>query len=251
MNEKRCAGCDTPKPLTDFGPDKRRGDGRKARCRPCLAETRRAAIAIDPDAHRARQRSPEARAARNAYLRARRERDPSWRRAQNARAQQRYDRRAREGATRREVGDRDGWTCYLCGLEVERSDAHVDHIVAVARGGTSILENLAITHKDCNRRKRDLPIAGLAWVIPSAIQREAIALRALREGIPLPARRDRQVTRLGWTVEEDERLRLLWRDAPWPDLLREINRSAEGIRHRARTLDLPRTYRRRLAGLER
>lgn len=38
---KPCKGCGENKPLDDFSPDKRQGDGRQGRCRPCRAEWKR------------------------------------------------------------------------------------------------------------------------------------------------------------------------------------------------------------------
>lgn len=48
---------------------------------------------------------------------------------------------------------RDGLTCRICLLPVERDDVHVDHIVPAARGGSISPENLQVTHSLCNIRK--------------------------------------------------------------------------------------------------
>lgn len=56
--------------------------------------------------------------------------------------------------------ERDGWTCALCGEEIDPSYYHphalsgtVDHIVAVKNGGTDDLSNLQAAHFRCNVRK--------------------------------------------------------------------------------------------------
>lgn len=48
------------------------------------------------------------------------------------------------------VFERDGWRCHYCRLPVDRGDAHLAHIVALARGGTHTLENVACSHAACN-----------------------------------------------------------------------------------------------------
>ncbi len=48
------------------------------------------------------------------------------------------------------VIERDGLRCHLCGGDVPRSDIHVDHVVPLARGGRSTLDNLSVAHSRCN-----------------------------------------------------------------------------------------------------
>lgn len=56
--------------------------------------------------------------------------------------------------------DRDSYTCVLCGLE-GRGQSHeekikgfaIDHIISLAAGGSSELENLQILCRKCNREK--------------------------------------------------------------------------------------------------
>ena len=47
--------------------------------------------------------------------------------------------------------------CYICGdLIQDRSDAELDHVVPLSKGGETCLENLRWTHKVCNRLKHDM-----------------------------------------------------------------------------------------------
>jgi hypothetical protein len=63
------------------------------------------------------------------------------------------------------VAERDGWTCWLCGGEVDPHApagspwrATADHLVPRSRGGSSELANLRLAHRRCNvRRGSHLP----------------------------------------------------------------------------------------------
>lgn len=51
------------------------------------------------------------------------------------------------------------WICYLCGRDISRGavgdlSVEVDHIIPISRGGDPFnQENLALTHRICNRIK--------------------------------------------------------------------------------------------------
>jgi hypothetical protein len=66
-----------------------------------------------------------------------------------------------EPYTDREIFERDGWRCYLCGKRVKRTAARtdpngatIDHIVPLSRGGVDAPSNVATAHWRCNREKR-------------------------------------------------------------------------------------------------
>lgn len=54
---------------------------------------------------------------------------------------------------RRQVIERDGYVCGICGWLVDPSDAHIDHVQPVRHGGRTTLDNLRVTHSRCNLRK--------------------------------------------------------------------------------------------------
>lgn len=63
---------------------------------------------------------------------------------------------------REAVFERDGWTCYLCGLPVQRGvsafdpdSATVDHVVPLSRGGEHSVRNARTAHLRCNSAKQD------------------------------------------------------------------------------------------------
>lgn len=43
--------------------------------------------------------------------------------------------------------------CFVCGTHVQLIDATLEHIVPLARGGTDEMDNLDISHEECNRKK--------------------------------------------------------------------------------------------------
>ncbi|MFI2081431.1 HNH endonuclease [Streptomyces rubiginosohelvolus] len=74
-------------------------------------------------------------------------------------------------ASRYRIHVRDGWTCHICGDPVDR-DAVVpdleapvlDHVIALAKGGSHSEDNLRTAHFYCNSVKRDLEVGWSALV---------------------------------------------------------------------------------------
>lgn len=112
------------------------------------------------------------RAASAAYLRAHpevcAERIRAWQHAHPEKATQAvHRRRARkhgngdcEDFTRAEIGDRDGWVCWLCDLPVDpglrwpaRMSQSLDHVIPLALGGEHTRANSRLAHWICNVRR--------------------------------------------------------------------------------------------------
>lgn len=60
----------------------------------------------------------------------------------------------------RDIAERDGWICQLCGDPVDPSiqdhgpdSPSLDHIVPVSRGGSHTCDNVQLAHLSCNVRK--------------------------------------------------------------------------------------------------
>lgn len=175
---KVCVRCSERKPLAEFAPDRRRLDGCQSHCRVCTTVMENGRRTANIERYRERDRSETRKATRNANLRRRRASDPEHARYLNELARLRHQQR-RAGMPLSELAERDGWRCYLCGELVDEADAEVDHIVPVALGGTTLPENVALTHRNCNRRKQHKPIPTLPWVHPRAEERWAVAVAAL------------------------------------------------------------------------
>lgn len=57
-----------------------------------------------------------------------------------------------------EIFKRDGFRCIYCGADANQTLLHVDHVKAVAEGGTNAPENLVTACRDCNGGKSDVPL---------------------------------------------------------------------------------------------
>lgn len=68
--------------------------------------------------------------------------------------------RSRYKAKFRQVVERDGWTCWICGWAIDpeapqndAGQASLDHVVELARGGSNAVENLRLAHRYCNESR--------------------------------------------------------------------------------------------------
>jgi 5-methylcytosine-specific restriction endonuclease McrA len=86
-------------------------------------------------------------------------------------------RRALSKKTRFEVFKRDRFACQYCGAHPPGVLLHVDHVVAVAEGGTNDMDNLVTACEPCNLGKgaRDIGVApkGLEEKAKETQEREA------------------------------------------------------------------------------
>lgn len=57
------------------------------------------------------------------------------------------------GEVRRQVAQRDRYKCVYCGKSVRAVKCHVDHVIPLAKGGTSQPDNLALACVSCNQAK--------------------------------------------------------------------------------------------------
>lgn len=71
--------------------------------------------------------------------------------------------------TRFEVFKRDAFRCSYCGRTPPDVLLHVDHVIAVANGGTDDLSNLVTACQDCNLGKAAVPLT----VVAASLERQA------------------------------------------------------------------------------
>jgi 5-methylcytosine-specific restriction endonuclease McrA len=69
-----------------------------------------------------------------------------------------------------ELGDRDRWTCHLCGTGVDPrlrnrhpGMASYDHVIPSSRGGSDERDNLKLAHLICNSRRRASDVSALGY----------------------------------------------------------------------------------------
>jgi len=171
---KHCGRCGTTKPLDEFGPDRRKPDGRQPICRACAnAAYRRSAAkpAVKARRSEARARWSAANPERQAVLRAGSSRRFASARAKElarqrrwyhaggaplALAKKRRRRAAKRGArcvpfTPEQLAARLSMFrgCWVCGGAADT----VDHVKPLTAGGWHCLANLRPACRPCNARK--------------------------------------------------------------------------------------------------
>lgn len=78
-----------------------------------------------------------------------------------------------------EVFKRDEFTCQYCGAHPPGVLLHVDHIVAVAAGGTNVIDNLVTSCEPCNAGKG----ARSLGAVPASMTQKADVIREREEQI--------------------------------------------------------------------
>jgi 5-methylcytosine-specific restriction endonuclease McrA len=181
---KTCTKCGETKPLDAFALNRRnKTDGRHARCKSCSAEYYAANRERNAESRReyARQYYQANRAKVDAYRAVNREKLNDYQREyraanidvyrerQSARQQQRNANNAKRRAlannaahdsySRTEIFAVYGGTCAYCGAIAE----HLDHVVALSRGGADAAHNLLPACAPCNLSKGAKSLA--EWVL--------------------------------------------------------------------------------------
>lgn len=87
------------------------------------------------------------------------------------------DRKALSKKTRFEVFKRDGFTCSYCGRHPPAVVLHVDHVIALAAGGTDEIDNLLTSCEACNLGKGARPLD----VAPETVAAKALRIREAEE----------------------------------------------------------------------
>lgn len=163
---KRCTKCGETKPLDAFHRNKRKPDGLEIYCKPCRKEQAARLYADNKDRINARNRSYYQQNASavtqrtNAYKRSNPDRvrqcNADYYRANVEAHQRRNDaRRARlanathEPYSRADIFAAYGGTCAYCDAPAE----HLDHVVALSRGGADAAHNLLPACAPCNLSK--------------------------------------------------------------------------------------------------
>lgn len=70
--------------------------------------------------------------------------------------------------TRFEILKRDGFRCRYCGADPTKGVLHVDHVLAIANGGTDDPANLVASCRSCNLGKSAVPLEARKFAPPSS-----------------------------------------------------------------------------------
>ena len=184
MNQKRCTKCAELKALSEFRKDRSGKNGLRSQCKACAAAYGKQYRAAHPDYHkRYREGNYEDALAREkhyrdthsaqraAYNQRWRAANPDYRKHYNdthkeERAASNNRRRALKAAATiedfdiMEVWEREGYTCAYCG---STENLTIDHIVALADGGSHSLDNLTVACMSCNSSKGAKPL--IEWLL--------------------------------------------------------------------------------------
>ena len=110
----------------------------------------------------------ENRLKRNAQARKWRKRkwreDPEWRQRDMDRCKAKAT--ARRIAQVAQLRSRQNGLCGICVRSLGSEDLHIDHIIPRALGGTNVLNNLQVTHSECNIRKGAALVPGGLGPVP-------------------------------------------------------------------------------------
>ena len=78
-------------------------------------------------------------------------------------------RKAIPKGVRFDVFKRDRFTCVYCGATPPNVLLHVDHVIAVANGGSNSIDNLVTACQPCNLGKSDKPLE----IVPKSVKEKA------------------------------------------------------------------------------
>jgi len=67
--------------------------------------------------------------------------------------------------SRKNVYQRDRYTCQYCGEKLPKKDLTLDHVTPKSRGGTSGWNNVVTSCLRCNSKKRDYLLSELGWTL--------------------------------------------------------------------------------------
>lgn len=83
--------------------------------------------------------------------------------------------------TRFDIFKRDGFVCLYCGSHPPEVTLEVDHVVAIANGGTNHPANLATSCENCNRGKSAVPLSIIPSAVASTLKAESKRMREREE----------------------------------------------------------------------
>lgn len=65
--------------------------------------------------------------------------------------------------SRKNIFERDKWTCQYCGAKPSKSDLNLDHVVPRSKGGRTTWDNIVASCFTCNGKKGSKTLEQLGW----------------------------------------------------------------------------------------
>ena len=118
--------------------------------------------------------------------------------------------------TRFEVFKRDRFKCFYCGRTPPAVVLHVDHVIAVANGGSNVQENLVSSCHECNIGKGARPLTAIPEALADQIARMQEAQAQLKAYGELMQEMQQQADEAAWEVLHTLGLEQLQRDDTVP-----------------------------------
>lgn len=165
-----CKRCEVPKPIDQFDKDSGARTGRRADCKPCRSAYMTGYYAENMDERKAYMRERllnngdrvrELDSAR--YVRDRQKRAALAAQYGQIRRARMAGREYEKGISLKALRERDGGDCCHCGVEMVfrrfksgegvGTQATIEHLVPISRGGTHTWGNVALACRDCNFRR--------------------------------------------------------------------------------------------------
>jgi 5-methylcytosine-specific restriction endonuclease McrA len=159
IETKRCKRCDEVKPLDEFSAHRKYRDGRDHRCKGCRVKYRqlpenKAKQAVHYSSYKVKQSGLE----------------------------------VEDTLTSHQVGfTLSEGSCIYCQEPLEYTEATVDHIIPLSRGGRNTFDNIGCACSKCNRNKYDRP--AILFMLQSCepyANRKLLERMALRSGRTVP-----------------------------------------------------------------
>ena len=101
-------------------------------------------------------------------------------------------------ATLRNILIRDKWKCQYCGVRLTLRTATKDHVVATARGGRNVIENLLASCKNCNCLKADMSLSKFESEYGCLVDRSQLRKLTDEEKIKSAIKRFKSTERKVW-----------------------------------------------------
>lgn len=70
--------------------------------------------------------------------------------------------------SRKNIFERDFWTCQYCGVRPSKSDLNLDHVVPRSKGGKTTWDNIVASCFTCNGKKGSKTLKQLGWKLKKA-----------------------------------------------------------------------------------